>query len=33
MAPGHIFQVFLWITIQNQICIAQWVIVDKVAQL
>ena len=29
MAPGHIFQVFLCITIQNQICIAQWVIVDK----
>ena len=32
MAPGHIFQVFLWITFQNQICIAQWVIVDKVVQ-
>ena len=33
VAPGCVFQVFLWITVQNQICIAQWVIVDKVAQL
>ena len=32
MAPGHIFQIFLRITIQNQICIAQWVIIDKVVQ-
>ena len=32
MAPSHIFQIFLWVTIQNQIGIAQWVIVDKVVQ-
>ena len=33
VAPGCVFQVFLWITVQNQICIAQWVIVNKVIQL
>ena len=32
-APGHIFQIFLWVTIQNQIGIAQWVIVDEIIQL
>ena len=31
-APGYVFQVFFWIAIQNQIGIAQWVIVDKVVQ-
>ena len=29
MAPGHIFQIFLWVTIQDQIGIAQRVIVNK----
>ena len=33
MAPGHILQIFLRVAIQNQIRIAQWVIVDEVAQL
>ena len=33
MAPVYIFQVFLRVAIQNQICIAQQVIVDKVIQL
>ena len=32
-APGHILQIFLWGTIQDQIDIAQWVIVDKIIQL
>ena len=32
-APGHILQIFLRVTIQNQICIAQWVIVDEIIQL
>ena len=32
MAPGYVFQIFLRIAIQNQIRIAQWVIVDKVVQ-
>ena len=32
MASSHILQIFLWVTIQNQICIAQRVIVDKVIQ-
>ena len=32
MAPGYGFQVFLRVAIQNQIRIAQWVIVDKVVQ-
>ena len=32
MAPGHILQIFLRVAIQNQIRIAQWVIVDKVVQ-
>ena len=32
MAPGCIFQIFLWVTVQNQIGIAQRVIVDKVVQ-
>ena len=32
MAPGHILQIFLWVTIQNQIRIAQRVIVDEVVQ-
>ena len=29
-APGHILQIFLWVTIQDQIGIAKRVIVDKV---
>ena len=33
MASGHILQIFLWVTVQNQISIAQWVIVNKVVQL
>ena len=33
MAPGHILQIFLRIAIQNQIGIAQRVIIDKVVQL
>ena len=32
MAPSHILQIFLRVTVQNQIRIAQWVIVDKVVQ-
>ena len=32
MAPGCIFQIFLRVTVQNQIGIAQRVIVDKVVQ-
>ena len=32
MAPSHFFQIFLWVTIQNQIGIAQWIIVDEVVQ-
>ena len=32
VAPGCVFQVFLWITVQNQIGIAQRVIVDEVVQ-
>ena len=32
MAPSHILQIFLWVTVQNQIGIAQRVIVDKVVQ-
>ena len=32
MAPGCIFQIFLWVTVQNQIGIRQWVIVDEVVQ-
>ena len=26
MAPGYIFQVFLRVTIENQVCIRQWII-------
>ena len=33
MAPGYIFQIFLRVTVQNQIRIAQRVIVDEVVQL
>ena len=33
MVPGYVFQIFLRVTIQNQICIAQWVIVDEIIQL
>ena len=33
MAPGYILQIFLRVTVQNQVRIAQWVIVDEVAQL
>ena len=33
MVPGYVFQVSLWVTVQNQIRIAQWVIVNKVIQL
>ena len=32
MAPGYGFQVFLRIAIQNQICIAQGIVVDEVVQ-
>ena len=33
MASSHIPQIFLRVTVQNQIGIAQWVIVDEVVQL
>ena len=33
MAPGYVFQIFLRVTIQNQIRISQRVIVDEVVQL
>ena len=33
MAPGRILQIFLQITVQNQIGIAQRVIVDEIIQL
>ena len=33
MAPGYGFQVFLRVTVQNQIGIAQWVIIDEIIQL
>ena len=33
MAPGHILQIFLRVTIQNQIRIAKRVIVDEIIQL
>ena len=32
MASSHILQIFLRVAVQNQIGIAQWVIVDKVVQ-
>ena len=32
MTPSHIPQIFLRIAVQNQIRIAQWVIVDEVIQ-
>jgi len=32
MAPGYVFQIFLRVTIQNQIRITQWVVVNKVVQ-
>ena len=32
MAPSHFFQIFLWVTIQNQIRIAQRGIVNEVIQ-
>ena len=32
MAPIRIFQIFLRVTVQNQIGIRQWVIVDEVVQ-
>ena len=32
MAPSHIFQIFLWVTVQDQISVTQWVIVDEVVQ-
>ena len=32
MAPSHILQIFLQVTVQNQIRIAQWVVVNKVVQ-
>ena len=32
MAPSHIFQIFLWVTIQNQIGIAQRIVVDEIIQ-
>ena len=33
MAPGYVFQVSLRVTLQNQISIAQWVIIDEIVQL
>ena len=33
MAPGHILQIHLRVTVQNQIGIAQWVVVDEIIQL
>ena len=33
MVPCYVFQVSLWVTVQNQIRIAQRVIVDKIIQL
>ena len=33
MAPSHILQIFLRVTIQNQIRITQWVIIDEIIQL
>ena len=33
MAPSRIPQIFLRIAIQNQISIAQWIIIDKIIQL
>ena len=33
MAPGYVFQIFLRITIQNQIRITQWIIADEIIQL
>ena len=33
MAPGCIFQIFLWVTVQNQIRISQRVVVNKIVQL
>ena len=32
MTPSHILQIFLRVTVQNQIGIRQWVIVDEVVQ-
>ena len=33
VAPSYIFQIFLRIAVQDQLCIRQRVIVDKVVQL
>ena len=33
MTSDHILQIFLWVTVQNQIDIAQRVVVNKVIQL
>ena len=33
MASSHILQIFLRVTVQDQVCIAQWGIVDEVVQL
>ena len=33
MASSHILQIFLRVAIQNQIGIAQWVVVDEIIQL
>lgn len=32
VAPGYIFQVFLRVTIENQVCIRQRIVVDEVVQ-
>ena len=32
MAPSRIFQILLRVAVQNQVCIAQWVVVDEVVQ-
>ena len=33
MTPGHILQIHLRVTVQNQLGIAQWVIIDEIIQL
>ena len=32
VAPSYVFQIFLRLTVQNQLSIGQWVIVDEVIQ-
>ena len=33
MTSHHVLQILLWLAVQNQVCIRQWVIVDEVVQL